>query len=756
MKIIVKLIIPFLLFLLIIVTPEVMFANSNEQTLRESITTNSINLAESSILSVEKTIYDKIELFQAYATDLTLQEVIKESNQAFEQLDNRSQVIATRDQQWVLTNDSSPFIQEIVNNDLSGELREKTAFYNRTYGYNLFSEVFVTNKYGVNIAETGKTTDYYQADEDWWQQAKAQGLYVQDERYDMSAGVSSIAICIRIDDAQGQFLGVMKVVYDIREINTILNTSKHQMMDSAGHDGDHVMNVFLLSSNDTLISTTAPSHEIPTYLPLLHDKPGDAAFTYTAPDKEQTFVAYARTPGYASYAGLGWTLVVEHEAKSIMQPVTKLNIALGILFATISFIVIVSGFFVYFSIVKPIVLLEHNISTMSLNELDQGLSINSKDEIGKLAGSFKSLVARLHLSQQKVLLHNELLEKEVADRTQALHGKVSELEQSRAETLKLLEDLKEAMQKQKQLERVKTEFLSVTSHELRTPVTPMKAQLQMLLGGYFGDITDEQKKSLDLILLNTNQLDTLISDILDISKLESGSMKFRSSKADINAILKEVTDIMQIKANDKHITIAPDAQQIPPFVMDKERIRQVLINLVNNAIKFSKEHTTITVRLENKQDHVLCSVVDQGIGIDKKDQERLFKPFSQVDSSMSRPYEGSGLGLAISKGIIKNHGGTIGVQSELGKGATFFFTLPYESTLELGVSELELFDSNMQLGLHKFKKLLAKDGYALVSENAEELMKNGFVNEDGKMRYDVSLAQLEGLGFIKKSEGEQQ
>jgi PAS domain S-box-containing protein len=232
----------------------------------------------------------------------------------------------------------------------------------------------------------------------------------------------------------------------------------------------------------------------------------------------------------------------------------------------------------------------------------------------------------------------------------------------------------------KKLDGVKTDFLNTTSHELRTPVASIKGYIQMLLKQTLGEITEEQKKALEVLLRNTNRLDHLIQDILDISRLESGTMKFITEKTDVTKMIKEIADTMQTTADLKRIKIKIDIQEgIPDLMIDGERIKQVLLNLVDNAIKFSPDGSTINVKTRKEKEDVLFEVQDFGRGIPKNKQKKIFERFYQVDTGMDRKFGGVGLGLTISQGIIHAHGGKIWVDSMLGKGSTFKFSLPSQS-----------------------------------------------------------------------------
>jgi len=248
--------------------------------------------------------------------------------------------------------------------------------------------------------------------------------------------------------------------------------------------------------------------------------------------------------------------------------------------------------------------------------------------------------------------------------------------------------------KLKKLDRIKSEFLNVTSHELRTPMSAIKGYTQMVLKQALGEITEEQKKALNVVLRNTTRLDHLIQDILDISRLESGTMKFIPEQTDSRKMIDEVIETMTSSANLKDIKINMDIEDnLPDLIIDQERIKQVIINIVNNAIKFSPDGSIINVRAKKEKDDVLFEIQDYGKGIPKDKQKKVFETFYQVDSGMDRKFGGAGLGLAISRGIILSHNGKIDVKSTVEKGSTFQFSLPLKpvENLENRFKEVDIF-----------------------------------------------------------------
>lgn len=241
-------------------------------------------------------------------------------------------------------------------------------------------------------------------------------------------------------------------------------------------------------------------------------------------------------------------------------------------------------------------------------------------------------------------------------------------------------DLRNAKLDSEAANRAKSEFLANMSHELRTPLNSIIGFSDVLLEGYTGDLNEKQTRYLKNISSSGKHLLNIINDILDISKVEAGKAQLHTEILSMENLLKEMLDNMQSLAAKKGIALKISLESDPFYVeVDKGKMNQVLYNLIGNAIKFTEDRGLVILRAKMDMDMVYISIQDTGVGISKKDQKKLFKPFSQLDSSVSKKYEGTGLGLALAKKLVVLHGGQIWVESELGKGSTFTFTIPVHS-----------------------------------------------------------------------------
>jgi len=226
-------------------------------------------------------------------------------------------------------------------------------------------------------------------------------------------------------------------------------------------------------------------------------------------------------------------------------------------------------------------------------------------------------------------------------------------------------------------DRAKDEFLSMITHELKTPLVPIQGYVDILLGEHLGKLTKEQKERLEVIKSSTLSLIHLISDLLDAQKLELGKLIIKTENLNIKDTISKAIETLEPDADEKQIKIIQRDEKDLIFSHDSERIIQVLTNLIRNSLKAVKPKSgIIEIFVENLNSEVKISVRDNGMGIPIENQKDLFKKFYQVDTSLTREIGGSGLGLAICKGIVEEHGGKIMVESSPEKGATFSFTLP--------------------------------------------------------------------------------
>lgn len=255
---------------------------------------------------------------------------------------------------------------------------------------------------------------------------------------------------------------------------------------------------------------------------------------------------------------------------------------------------------------------------------------------------------------------------------------VTERKRAEAERARLIEREQAAraeIQAAKELDRMKTTFVNAVSHDLRTPLTSIIGYAEFLEDELGGPLSAQQQKYVQQITKSANRLEHLVGDLLDFARLEAGTFVLQPVEADLSATIQEALESLRPQAQEAGLTLEADLPEAPLIArMDPRRVERVIMNLLSNAIKFTPEGGRVIISARVEGDRIRCAVTDTGIGIAPEDQPKLFHAFSQLAPGARKG--GTGLGLSISKAIVEAHGGEIGVESEPGKGSTFWFTLP--------------------------------------------------------------------------------
>jgi PAS domain S-box-containing protein len=237
----------------------------------------------------------------------------------------------------------------------------------------------------------------------------------------------------------------------------------------------------------------------------------------------------------------------------------------------------------------------------------------------------------------------------------------------------------------KDLDKMKSDFVSNVSHELKTPLTSIKGSVDNMLDGLTGALNEKQIRYLARIKSNTDRLSRLINDLLDLSRIEAGRVEVRRASLLLTALAEEVAEHLKQLAAEKliRIEVPPPDPQMTVWA-DRDKVTQVLMNLIGNAVKFTPQDGKVIVAIEkNGNDYIQISIADNGPGIRPEEADKIFSKFYQVANVDKQKPQGSGLGLAISKALVEMHGGKIWVESKLGRGSTFYFTLPAQQPFKL-------------------------------------------------------------------------
>jgi len=404
MKLIHKMILIILLITLLFGVSTILNIKNSTTAFQEIIGKSYSILVTDTIGQIDRNIYNRIEILRSYSKDELLHSTIKESNDIFAALEDIDAYINQNDKEWTAAapGEITPFMAELIQNDLSREILEKTKFYQKNYGYRVFGEIFITNKYGANVAQTGKTTDYRQNDEIWWQTAVQEGLFISDAAKDVSADMNALSIGVRINNEEGEFIGVIKAVLNIQEVE-ILIQNVHQQISEESAD------IKLVAQDGTIIIFNTEGFEPFSRLdseiweniqqstgPQYFISKGDLA------DEGDELFAWSVSAGYKDFAGLNWLLILEYETEEIFAPVAQMKNNLLISYGVMALLALGVGYFLSRSFSRNITRLRDAMAAVGQGNMGGGITIYSKDEIGELSQSFQMMT--LDLAQATIAL----------------------------------------------------------------------------------------------------------------------------------------------------------------------------------------------------------------------------------------------------------------------------------------------------------------------------------------------------------------
>ncbi len=315
-------------------------------------------------------------------------------------------------------------------------------------------------------------------------------------------------------------------------------------------------------------------------------------------------------------------------------------------------------------ILRPIRQLRALANNVAEGNLDTRSSIKTGDEYEKLANAFNNMLDSLQATQEKLRQANKQLD-----------AKIAQLSERNIELFKA--------------NKVKSEFLANISHEFRTPMNAILGFAQVLRGNQKLLKHEKAQRYVENIIISGNRLLNMINDLLDLAKTEAGKLQLHIERASVQEIFKALVASFSLQTKEKKIKVkltVPD--EIPPLMTDAGKVQQILYNFLNNAVKFTPQEGRIEIRAQMLDEKMLrIAVVDTGCGIADADKEKIFEKFRQADGSITRETTGSGLGLAISKELANMLAGSIGLESQIGVGSTFWLDIPVTLSVEKEQSE---------------------------------------------------------------------
>ncbi len=477
--------------------------------------------------------------------------------------------------------------------------------------------------------------------------------------------VPLMIIAVPVYDTQKIYQGSLIVEASLQKLDSIIQSVKTEQSSVS----------FLVDESHTIISSSNPQRvkTAVTNSEILKAITGNSQIDdFINEQNELYLMGHAPVKGFS-----GWSVIVAQSANEALSGITRLAwVALGVVIVAviaISFIALLLSK----TITRPIrelAVAANRITTTG--NLDEQIPITSQDEVGELSASFNGMVLALRKTRLALEHWNRELEHKVDLRTQQLTTTNEKLGQ--------IND---------QLERAnlhKSQFLANMSHELRTPLNAIIGFSEILQDQVFGEMNEKQLRYVNNILTSGRHLLGLVNDVLDLAKVEAGRMELHWERFSSGQAISETLTQLSPLATKKELQITSELSGgLDVISADRVRFRQILYNLISNAIKFTPQGGTIQIRgnlqpakmsnnsdLLNSSEVAVFAIQDTGIGIALENLENIFDSFRQVDNSYSRQYQGTGLGLSLTRRLIEMHGGEIGVTSVPGIGSTFTFTLP--------------------------------------------------------------------------------
>lgn len=536
----------------------------------------------------------------------------------------------------MLTLSNDPIFQGKV--DLNSISKKLIAYRNQKKVYislSYFDEkcIKLVDTIGLGIGEPCQETE--------WKKDVYSNLRISsasDLFYDHHIKKKVIAFATPILNKNGELKGAIAALISIGNLRQILNGTLQE---------NESVYVDLVNQNLQLIDSNHLFIEDKIFAKLKEEEilRDPSKYIYSKTEEE----------GFLDFTGNGWILYLQYPKSEAFLPITHLRnqvFFLGSIIIFFSFLIIL---FLTRKTIQPLLKLKDAALALGSGDLTSRVQVNSNDEIGQLSLSFNKMADELNDS-------------------------LNTLEQKNVELQKM--------------DRLKDEFLSNTSHELKTPLNGIIGIADSLIDGAAGNLNQKVNQNLNMISVSGKRLTNLVNDILDFSKLKNQELIVQQKALDLKSLVNLVLLLSEHLLNGKEILFENLIPEPSPIVLgDENRLQQIFLNLLGNAIKFSERGTITIASKLISPDTLQISVSDTGIGIPEDKFESIFQSFEQVDASISREYGGTGLGLSITKKLVELHGGKIWLTSNLGSGSTFYFTLPLTSDIPI-ITKSENYISN--------------------------------------------------------------
>jgi len=616
-----------------------------ENTSKDAIGDGFVRLVEAKASTIDTILKDMISETKILANNDEIKQAIVAANLGFRGEDNMMKV----DEEWITAKKSNVVAQKIINNKLSQYLKRYKARDKNRYG-----EIFVTDINGAAVGMTKILSDYYQADETWWQEGFKGDTFLDDRGYDESVGALVVGVVVPIKE-KDEIIGVLKINFKIEDVLAIISVD-------LGKTGD----VFLArSQGDILVHSKGEGVLTESQRAVINnpvDKRADKIHVNTKVIYSYALVKtniFTRVPSPGERKGISgekwapttWYLFVEQDRQEAFVLVRSMRTMIMYLVMAVLFLVVLVSIIVARSITKPLAELTRGADKIGSGNLDYKVKVKSKDELGALAADFNHMTENLK------------------------------------RTLASRDELDKANQKLRLMDKTKDEFLSIVTHDLRSPLVPIDGFSDMMKDGLLGEMSEQQKHYAGRIKAQSLKMRAMIDHILDYTRIEFGTLRLSSEIFSLNEQISENMEEIKPAAEQKNQQISLDLPTEELAVnADRSMINRVIANLLGNAVKYTPENGKIAVALKRDQGLAVFSVQDSGQGIGKVQLERIFEKFYMIEEKTAREKGSLGLGLHICKSFIEANHGKVWAESEgEGKGAKFIFTLPLtQNTVDKG------------------------------------------------------------------------
>ena len=691
MKIQVPLVVVFIIILVLFSTQSWIFLQRSNSALLQSISEESIFYAENRINEIDSFIADRLEEVRLFTRIPEVQTALRKSNEEFSAMTDIGATLAERDEVWPMLGATSSFVADLFKSPLSEQIKNTLIrFGDEQYAFKIYSEIFVTNKYGAIAGLSNLTSDYNQADEDWWVRARDEGAFAGEVSFDESAGLYSIPLHIPIVDEANNFIGVVKTVLALRTI------VRYTFLANGLYDST----VVELLDKEKRVLYSNVNHKIFADRSHIYNLNTDEAYAQTFIDNEQ-LVVFAKSDGSGEYTGLGWIFVARHDTKEALKPLASLSIFTLIMSTIIIGIIILTGIGIIWFVSR--LQKKIRLATEKITDLAK-IPAENPNPIMRVTRDYTVLYANN--------ISRKLLKQWGVSPGQKLPTKISQLIEPalKQKTKKPVEftvgnayyeclfyspDNEEYINlylwdvtKEKAVDRAKTEFVSLASHQLRTPLSIINWHSEMLSDPKVGKLNKKQKEYLNEVREGSFRMTKLVGALLNATRLDLGTYKIEPEPVELKTLFTDLEKQYAPTIKDKRLTFKLKLPtKLKTVTADKTIIRLIFDNLISNAVKYSRPKGSITVSVTDfGVQKFKVSVADRGYGIPKNQQKEIFTKMFRADNVASLDTTGTGLGLYMVKAIINSLGGTITFKSKLNQGTTFTVTLPKKIKLKKGSS----------------------------------------------------------------------